>query len=107
MANYQINKGIGKSVEFQGLTMKYIYILAGGVIAIFLLFVVMSIAGLSNSANLSIVGVSTAILLWQTFALNKKYGEHGAMKRQARSYHPRYIINRVKFQKLFTRCVKH
>ncbi len=107
MAEYQINKGIDKSVEFQGLTMKYILILAGGLIALFLLFVVMSIAGVPNSVSLSIIAISTAILIWQTFALSKRYGEHGVMKRQARSYHPRYIINRKPINKLFTRCVKH
>lgn len=76
--------------------------LAGGVMAIFMLFVVMSLVGLSNSTNLFIATFLAVILVWRVLHLNKRYGEHGAMKRQARGYHPRYIINRVKIQKLFT-----
>ncbi len=102
MAEYIINKGIGKPVEFQGLTLKYVYILVGGVIAIFMLFVVLSLAGVPNAINLSITAVATATLLYQTITLNKRYGEHGAMKHQARSYHPRYIINRKPINRLFS-----
>jgi len=60
MAEYNINKGIGQSVE-----------IGTGV-------------------------VSASVLVWQTFALNRRYGEHGLMKRMANRNHPRFLINRRK-----------
>ena len=32
MTNYNINKGIGKTVEFEGLKTQYIFIFAGGLL---------------------------------------------------------------------------
>jgi conjugative transposon protein traF len=32
--------------------------------------------------------------VWQTFAMNRKYGQHGLMKQGAIRMHPRYLINR-------------
>jgi hypothetical protein len=47
-------------------------------------------------------GVSAAlVLVYGTFHLNRKYGEHGLMKAQARRNHPRYVINRRNFPRLF------
>ena len=34
------------------------------------------------------------VITWQTFRLNKKYGEHGLMKRGANKKHPQFIICR-------------
>jgi len=45
MAEYPINKGIGRSVEFKGLKAQYLFIFAGGLLATFILFVVMYMAG--------------------------------------------------------------
>ena len=41
---YNINKGIGKSVEFKGLKAQYLFIFAGGLLAVFIVFVVMYMA---------------------------------------------------------------
>ena len=38
---YTINKGIGRSVEFKGLKAQYLFIFCGGLLAVFVLFVVM------------------------------------------------------------------
>ena len=37
---YNINKGIGRNVEFNGLQAQYLYFFVGGLLAIFLLFVI-------------------------------------------------------------------
>ena len=37
MAEYNINKGIGQSVEFKGLKAQYLFIFAGGLLAVFVL----------------------------------------------------------------------
>ncbi len=100
MAEFQINRGVGRSVEFQGLRAQYLFIFAGGLVAVFIASVVLHLVGCSQVVSIA-VGVALAVVLvWQTFSLNAKYGEHGLMKRQARSYHPRYIINRRKIQRL-------
>ncbi|WP_042367745.1 DUF4133 domain-containing protein [Bacteroides neonati] len=101
MAEYSINKGIGNSVEFKGLKSQYLFIFAGGLLAIFVLFVVMFMAGVSQWICIAFGVVAASVLVWQTFALNAKYGEHGLMKIGAVKSHPRYIINRRGIPKLF------
>ncbi|MFR9611496.1 MAG: DUF4133 domain-containing protein [Rikenellaceae bacterium] len=97
---FQINKGIGKSVEFQGLKSQYIFILAGGLLGLFVLFVILAVAGVPNIIGIIIVALMAALLVWRVFDLNKKYGEHGLMKLQARGYHPRHITNRRSVHKI-------
>ena len=41
---YGINKGIGQSVEFKGLKAQYLFIFAGGLLAVFVLFVIFYMA---------------------------------------------------------------
>ena len=101
METYPINKGIGRSVEFQGLKSQYLFIFAGGLLALFVLFVILYMAGVNQWICIGFGGTAASVLVWQTFALNAKYGEHGLMKVQARSSHPKYIINRCKIPKLF------
>ena len=86
MAEYPINKGIGRPVEFKGLKAQYLFIFCGGLLALFVLFVILYMVG-----------------VWQTFALNARYGEHGLMKLGAARSHPRYLINRRRITRLFKR----
>ena len=101
METYPINKGIGRSVEFQGLKSQYLFIFAGGLLALFVLFVILYMAGGNQWICIGFGGTSASILVWQTFSLNKKYGEHGLMKRSALHSHPRYLINRRRIPRLF------
>ena len=96
MAEYPINKGIGRPVEFKGLKAQYLFIFCGGLLALFVLFVILYIC-------IGFGAVSSSILVWQTFALNARYGEHGLMKLGAARSHPRYLINRRRITRLFTR----
>ena len=93
METYPINKGIGRSVEFQGLKSQYLFIFA--------LFVILYMAGVNQWICIGFGGTSTSILVWQTFSLNRKYGEHELMKRSALHSHPRYLINRRRIPRLF------
>jgi hypothetical protein len=102
MAEYSINKGIGGSVEFKGLKAQYLFVFAGGLIAIFVLFVIMYMIGISQWFCIGFGVIAASVLIWQVFALNTKYGEHGLMKLAATKSHPRYIINRRKLSRLFT-----
>ena len=91
---YMINKGIGKSVEFQGLKSQYLFIFAGGLLAVFIIFVVMFMAGANQWICIGFGVIAASLLVWLTFSLNAKYGEHGLMKLLARRQQPRYLINR-------------
>lgn len=99
---YTINKGIGRSVEFKGLKAQYLFIFCGGLLAVFVLFVVMYMAGVGQTVCIGFGAVSASILVWLTFHLNRKYGEHGLMKLGASKSRPRYIINRKALSRLFT-----
>ena len=100
METYPINKGIGRSVEFQGLKSQYLFIFAGGLLALFVLFVILYMVGVNQWICIGFGGTVASVLVWQTFSLNRKYGEHGLMKRSALHSHPRYLINRRRIPRL-------
>ena len=106
MAEYNINKGIGQSVEFKGLKAQYLFIFAGGLLAVFVLFVILYLAGINQWVCIGTGVVSASVLVWQTFALNQRYGEHGLMKRMANRHHPRFLINRRKPYQMIKNQVK-
>ena len=106
MAEYNINKGIGQSVEFKGLKAQYLFIFAGGLLAVFILFVILYLAGINQWVCIGTGVVSASVLVWQTFALNRRYGEHGLMKRMANRQHPRFLINRRKPCQIINNNVK-
>lgn len=95
MAEYRINKGVGRQVEFKGLTAQYLFLFVGGLVGVFLLFVVMYMSGVSQTACiLLLTAVAGAGLVWGTFYLNRTFGPHGLMKLRASKRHPRRIIHR-------------
>lgn len=100
MTEYQINKGIGRSVEYKGLKAQYLFIFAIGLIALFVLFVVMYVAGVPQGVCIGFGVTSASLLVFLTFRLNDKYGQFGLMKLAAVRYHPRYIINRLRLIRL-------
>ena len=75
MANWEINKGIGRTVEFKGLKAQYLFLFAGGLLAVFILVVVLYLCGVSQMLCLVIGVVGATIIVWQTFAMNRKYGQ--------------------------------
>ena len=99
MAGYPINKGIGRPVEFKGLKAQYLFIFAGGLLALFVLFVILYMVGIDQ-------WICIGVLVWQTFALNARYGEHGLMKLGAAKNHPRYLSNRRRITRLFSKRKK-
>ena len=107
MAEYNVNKGIGKQSEFNGLKAQYLFIFAGGLLGLFIVFVVMYMAGINRWACIAFGIISALILVYGTFYLNKKYGEHGLMKLTARRNFPRHIINRRNFFRLFQLKIKN
>jgi hypothetical protein len=106
MANYSINKGIGCNPEFKGLKSQYLFIFAGGLMAVFVLFVIAYTAGVNQWVCIVTAVSAASVMVSLTFRLNAKYGEHGLMKRQAMKNRPRFIINRLRIQRLFPENLK-
>ena len=98
---YGINKGIGKSVEFRGLKAQYLFLFAGGLLAVFVVFVVLYMAGVDQWVCIAFGVVTASVLVWATFRLNARYGEFGLMKLLASRQHPRSLINRKSARRLF------
>jgi hypothetical protein len=99
---FSINKGIGKSAEFQGLKAQYLFIFAGGLLGLFIVFVIMYLAGIGMWFCIGFSVIASLILVYGTFYLNNRYGEYGILKLQARRSHPRYVINRKSFFRLIS-----
>ena len=51
MAEYPVNKGIGRPVEFKGLKAQYLFLFAGGLLAAFVLFIILYMAAASASVS--------------------------------------------------------
>lgn len=101
MAEYAVNKGIGRPAEFKGLKAQYLFIFAGGLLAVFLLFIILYMAGVNQWVCIAL-GVALALgLVWLTFQLNNRYGRHGLMKLLAMKGHPRYVTSRRRFSRLW------
>lgn len=92
--NYNINKGIGRTVEFKGLKAQYLFIFAGGLLGTLILVMILYMAGANSYFCLFTGAGGASLIVWQTFSLNRKYGEHGLMKIAASKRHPGHIICR-------------
>lgn len=44
----EINKGIGRNVEFKGLESQYLFLFCGGLLAVFVVFVILYMAGMNQ-----------------------------------------------------------
>lgn len=100
--NFEINKGIGRNVEFKGLESQYLFVFATGLLAVFVVFVILYMAGVNQWVCIGFGVAAATLLVWLTFRLNAQYGTHGLMKAAARKRHPRYVLNRLKIPRLFT-----
>lgn len=94
MAEYGINKGIGRPAEFKGLKSQYLFIFAGGLLSVFIIFVIMYMAGVGQWVCIGFGLVAGLGITFLTFHLNTKYGSHGLMKAAGRRKHPRRIVSR-------------
>ncbi|MDL2255453.1 DUF4133 domain-containing protein [Parabacteroides sp. OttesenSCG-928-K15] len=98
---YNVNKGIGKSVEFKGLKSQYLFIFAGGLLSVFVVFVIMYMIGIGQWICIGFGVIAASVLVWFTFRLNAGYGEHGLMKLFAKRQHPHFLINRRNSRRFF------
>lgn len=101
MTKWEVNKGVGRSVEFKGLKAQYLFIFAGGLLAVFILTVILYLCDVDQVLCLVLCLAGCSLVVWQTFAMNRKYGQYGLMKHAARKYHPKYLVNRKSVFHLF------
>lgn len=97
--SYQINKGINRPIEFKGLKAQYIGYLAGGLVALLVLFAVLYLTGVPVVLCAVIIGGAGGGLFYHVFRLSHRYGEHGLMKKNAGRYLPAGL--RFKSRKIF------
>ena len=83
--------------------MNYTISMTDILLALFVLFVILYMVGIDQWICIGFGAASSSLLVWQTFALNARYGEHGLMKLGAARSHPRYLINRRRITRLFKR----
>ena len=76
MASWEINKGVGRTVEFKGLKAQYLFLFAGGLLATFLLVVVCYMCGMDQYLCLGLGATGATLVVWQTFALNRRSVRH-------------------------------
>ena len=107
MAKYPINKGIGRSPEFKGLKSQYLFIFAGGLLALFVVFVIMYMAGIGQWICIGFGAISASVLVWATFLMNTKYGEWGLMKLRALHNHTPLHHQPEKIPSVFSSIVKN
>lgn len=96
---YYINKGINKPLEFKGLKAQYIAYLAIGLVFLLIAFAVLYLIGVPLYLCLFLIGGSGFILFTQVYRLSHKYGQHGLMKKAAKSAIPQYL--RVSSRRIF------
>lgn len=106
MADYSINRGIGQSAEFKDLKAQYLFIFVGGLLVIFVLFVILYMINVDQWICIAFGVIAASLLVWLTFMLNRKYGEHGLMKLLAQKQHPRFVLSRRAIPRLFPTKIK-
>ena len=100
MSDFEINKGVGREVEFKGLRAQYLFIFAFGLLAVFVVFVIMYTAGIGQWTCIGFGGSAATAVVWLTFSLNRRFGSHGLMKLLAARQHPRRILSRKRITRL-------
>ena len=88
---YAINKGVHQPIVFKGLKGQWIHYLAGGLVALFLVFVFCYLLGVPLvvcSLGLLVLGV---VLFYIIYRCNRKYGRDGFMKQYATRLLPKHI----------------
>lgn len=89
----EINKGIGKPVEFRGLKGTYLYLSAGIVVSSLVLALILyGLFGLNTYlATLIVVGFGGGGI-WYCMRLSAKYGVSGLLKLEATRNQPKSIL---------------
>ena len=93
---YNINKNIGKPIEFKGLKAQYIWWLGIGLVLLLMLFALLYLIGVNTYICLGLVAVLTTGLFFKVYQISNKYGEYGMMKKRAYKAAPKVLKSRSK-----------
>lgn len=96
---YTIHKGINRPLVFKGLKAQYIFYAVGVVVGLFILTIVLLIAGVNSWLCIPLSMGVGALLIGRIYKMNKQFGQYGLMKRSARKAVPKAL--RVKSRKVF------
>lgn len=89
----EVNKGIGKPVEFRGLKGTYLYLSAGIVVgSLVLALILYGLFGLNTYLATLIVVGSAGTGIWYCMRLSHKYGVSGLLKLEATRNQPQAVI---------------
>lgn len=77
LMEYGMNKGVGRSVEFRGLTSQYLFLFAAGMLASLLLTMVLYMAGADRTLCILVALVCMSLVVWGTFRMNRCYALTG------------------------------
>lgn len=92
--SYEINKGVGRPIEFRGLKGIYIYILAIGLAVLMVVFAITYIAGVPVFLLLPAVVLVGSGLFVTVYRMSSRFGTHGLMKAMASRQVPAAIVCR-------------
>ncbi|WP_448103459.1 DUF4133 domain-containing protein [Pedobacter panaciterrae] len=88
---YQINKGVGKPIEFKGLQGQNIAYLAIGLVVLLLTFTALYLLGTPLVVLLPLILALGGALFFSVFSLSKRFGVHGLGKFLAARNLPEYV----------------
>lgn len=88
---YQINKGINKPIEFNGLHGQYIAYLAIGLVLLLISFALLYILGASLVLVMPLILGLGGGLFFGVMSLSKRFGVHGLSKHLAKRGLPGYV----------------
>lgn len=97
---YEINRSVGKPLEFKGLTGQYVIFLIGGATALFFLFIILRFANTPALVTILVIASLFILLVTQVYRMQKKYGSYGFDRMTATHNCPRFIIRRKSFKTL-------
>ena len=108
MGEYQVNKGVGRQVEFQGLTAQYLVLFVAGLLGVFVCFAGMYMGGVPQGLCILFALTTGLAVTGGTFYLSRRFGPYGLQKLMASRRHPRRIVHRRAIRRLlrFRRTVK-
>ncbi len=92
---YKINKGVNKSLEFRGIKAQYIVYLAAGLGILFILFVILYLAGCNSYFSLGLIVSACAGLGITVSRLSKKFGQYGLQKKIEKQKLPQCIKSKT------------
>ncbi len=91
MATFQVNRGVGKPVEFFGLKAQYVFYLVLLILTVLFFSFILSL--LLNAMGALFIGIITFLLaVCSVFKLNNTYGEYGLMQILASKKLVKHII---------------